>query len=121
MKMNPTPELITKLRKLLSEVIPEGKTDADTRFTDDELNDLILENDNIYASASLGWTIKAGLFQAEMDGVERYSFGQESEVFVSLKDNLDYALKMAAKYEALGSAQNSTSSLAFTVKMPEVL
>lgn len=119
--MSPTPELITKLRKLLSEVIPSGKTDDDTRFTNDELSDLIQENDNIYAAASLGWTIKAGLFQAEMNGVERYSLGQETEVFTSLKDNLDYALKMAAKYEALSNTKNNTGSLVFTVKMPEVL
>jgi len=62
--MTPTAELRTKLRKYLNEKIPVGGTDADTRFLDSELDEMLTEVANIYQAAARGWVIKASLLRA---------------------------------------------------------
>lgn len=119
--MTPTDELRTRLRKLLDEKIPAGGTETDTRFTDDDLDELLLEASTVFAAAAVGWTMKAGMYQAEMDGVEEYRLGQESEKLTSLKDRLDYALKMAGKYEAMAAAAGDVGSVMLKLTAPEVL
>jgi hypothetical protein len=39
---------------------------TDTRFTNSEVDELLTEYGNIYAAASSGWTIKAGLLQSQI-------------------------------------------------------
>lgn len=118
--MTPTPELRTKLRKLLNEVIPEGKSDTDTRFTDAELDELLGESGNIYAAASTGWTIKAGLLQGQ---IESYSAGQEKYDMTSLKDQLSHSLAMAEQYGKMAKNLPGGYSGGIIVKVtpPEVL
>ena len=41
--MTPTDKLRGRLRRLLDEKIPPSGTDADTRFSDEELDDLLEE------------------------------------------------------------------------------
>jgi hypothetical protein len=118
--MTPTNELRTRLRKLLDERIPAGGFDVDTRFSDEDLDELLIEATSIFAAASMGWTMKAGMFQAEMGDVERITLGQESEQLVSLKDRLDFALRMADKYAAMAKA-TATGSLMLKLTPPEVL
>lgn len=118
--MTPTKELRTRLRKLLDERIPEGGSDADTRFTDEDLDELLTEAANVFGAASTGWTMKAGMFQAEMGDVERMTLGQETEQLVSLKDRLEYALKMADKYAAMSKA-SSAGSVMLRLAPPGVL
>lgn len=117
--MIPTPGLTTRLRKLLDERIPEGSKDSDTRFLDEDLDELLIEARSIYEAASVGWTMKAGMFQAEMGDVERVTLGQETEALVSLEDRVDYALRMAEKYEAIAKA--SAGSVVLKLASPEVL
>lgn len=120
--MLPTPETITKLRKMLNEVIPASGTEADTNFTDSELSDLLAPADNIYVAASLGWTLKAGFLK---ERIEKYQVGQENYTETSLKDALDFSLKMAAQYTALAENSKITgqpqSGIILKVKPPEVL
>jgi len=120
--MTPTQQLREKLRKLLNEIIPEGKSDADTRFTDSELDELLAESTNIYAAASTGWTMKAGLLQGQ---IESYSAGQEKYDMTSLKDQLSHSLSMAEQYarmaEKVPGASGSIGSIIFKVTPPEVL
>ncbi|MGE5552833.1 MAG: hypothetical protein ACM3XZ_02780 [Betaproteobacteria bacterium] len=117
--MMPTAELRIRLRKLLAEVIPVNGTDADTRFTEAELGELLTEADSLYHAASKGWTIKAGLLQAELGQIEQYSVGQETYKVVNLQTAIRSALDMAERYGQL--AANSTGSLILGVAPPEVL
>ena len=75
--MIPTTELRAKLRKLLDERIPEGGSDTDTRFSDADIDELLIDATNIYEAAAAGWTIKAGMFQRELGEIESYAVGQE--------------------------------------------
>ncbi len=118
--MTPTDALRTRLRKLLDERIPEGGSAASTRFTDNDLDELLLESSSIFGAASIGWTMKAAILQSEMGDVERFTAGQETEQLVSLRDRLTYALTMADKYAAMARAQG-VGSIILRVQPPEVL
>ncbi len=117
--MTPTPELRTKLRKLLDERIPEDGSDADTRFSDADIDELLIEATNIYEAAAAGWTLKAGMLQSEMGEVERLTLGQETEQLVSLRDRLSYALTMAETYSRMATSHMGSVILKF--KPPEVI
>jgi hypothetical protein len=114
--MTPAPELRTRLRRLLNEVIPAGGSETDTNFTDDELDVLLSEAPNIYSAAAAGWTMKAGLLQAQ---IESYTVGQERYDMTSLKDQLSYALSMAQQYTNM--AKVSGGSIILRLTPPEVL
>jgi len=120
--MLPSEELRSKLRKMLNETIPEGGSETDTNFADWELNDLLAPANNIYIAASMGWTIKAGLLK---ERIENYKVGQESYDKTSLKDMVDFALKMAKQYTEMGKEPGFTgetkSGLILKMKPPEVL
>jgi hypothetical protein len=117
--MTPSAELRTRLRKLLSEKIPEGRTEADTRFLDSELDDLLKEASNIYGAASKGWAMKAALLQDELGQIEQYSVGQETYKKINLSTAIDSALKLAKQYSDM--ARSGGSGMIFKVKPPEVL
>lgn len=117
--MIPTPELRTKLRKLLDERIPEGGSDADTRFTDADIDELLIEAANIYEAAAAGWTLKAGMFQRELGQIESYAVGQERYDMRKLQDMVNYALKMAETYSRM--ATSGMGSMILRIQPPEVL
>lgn len=117
--MTPTEELREELRELLDEVIPEGGSESDTRFTDAQLDRLLGKNRNIYAAAAEGWTRKAAMFQREMGQVQSYSVGQERYDLAKAKDLLEYALKMAETYSHM--ATSGMGSMILKFKPPEVL
>ena len=64
--MAPSPELRTRLRKLLDERIPDGGRDTDTRLLDEDLDEILTESASVFAAAAMGWTVKAGMLQSEM-------------------------------------------------------
>ena len=117
--MTPTPELKAKLRKLLDERIPEGGSDADTRFSDADIDELLSEAANIYGAAAAGWTLKAAMFQREAGQIQSYSVGQERYEMSNPKDLMEYALKMAETYSRM--AASSIGSVILKFKPPEVL
>lgn len=117
--MTPTPELRTKLRKFLDERIPEGGSDANTRFLDADIDELLNDATNIYGAAAAGWTLKASMLQRELGDIESYSVGQEQYNLRQLKDMLDYALKMAETYNQMASS--SMGSMILKIEPPEVL
>lgn len=102
--MSPTAELRARLRKLLDERVSAGGTEADTRFLDADLDEILAESAGLFAAAAMGWTMKAGMLQSEMGDVERLTLGQETEQLVSLRDRLAFALGMADKYTAMAKA-----------------
>jgi len=117
--MTPTPELRTKLRKLLDERIPEGGSDADTRFSDADIDELLTDASNIYGAAAAGWTMKAGMLQRELGQIESYAVGQERYDMRKLQDMVNYALKMAETYSSIAASRMGSVILKF--KPPEVL
>ena len=117
--MAPTAEAREELRELLDEVIPEGGTENDTRFTDAQLDRLLGKSRNIYAAAAEGWTRKAAMFQRELGQVQSYMVGQERYDMAKVKDLLEYALKMAETYRQMASS--SIGSVILKFKPPEVL
>lgn len=117
--MTPSAELRTRLRKYLNEVIPAGKTAADTRFLDTELDELLTEAENVYQAAAKAWVIKAGLLQGD---IESYSVGQEEYELTSLKDQLAHALTMAEQYASLAKeGRQVNSGVIMKLTKPEVI
>jgi hypothetical protein len=83
------------LRAYLGETIPAGKTDRDTMFLDDELEELLSRNaDALYASAAEGWGMKA----AEYANLVDISEGSATRKMSDLHKN---ALAMQTHYTAL--------------------
>lgn len=117
--MTPTAELREELRELLDEVIPEGGTESDTRFTDAQLDRILAKTRNIYAAAAEGWTRKAAMFQREMGQIKSYSVGQERYDMADLTSLLEYALKMAETYSRMAASRMGSMILKF--KPPEVI
>lgn len=119
--MTPTSELLVRIRKYLNETIPAGGTDADTRFLDSELEELLTEAENVYQAASKGWVIKASLLQGD---IESYSVGQEKYDLTSLKDQLSHAVTMANQYASLGASAAGgkvSSGVILKLSKPEVI
>ena len=117
--MTPTPELRIKLRKLLDERIPENGSDADTRFSDADIDELLIDATNIYEAAAAGWTLKAGMFQRELGQIESYAVGQERYDMRRLQDMVNYALKMAETYSRM--VTSGMGSVILRIQPPEVL
>lgn len=109
---------VSQLRKLINEVIPPGGSEYDTNFTNAELETMLNEQQNLYQAASFAWTIKAGLYQGQ---IESYKVGNESYDTTKLKDQVDHALKMAAKYAEMARTAESLGAVIIRVKPPEVL
>ena len=60
-----------RVRRLLGEVIPPDGSDADTMFTDDRIEDLLLEaNNDIDQAALAGWREKAAGLAVLVDTAE---------------------------------------------------
>ncbi|RIJ63610.1 hypothetical protein [Rummeliibacillus sp. POC4] len=111
-----TQAIIKKVRRHLNE--PD-----ETRFTDDDITDLLDDYPSINKAISVGWTMKAGKLQQEMGNIEEYSTGNERYKYQSLTNLLNAALKMADKYEELyQEEQNSdSSSLILKFNTPDVM
>lgn len=117
--MTPTPELRTRLRKLLDEQIPAGGSEVDTRFSDADLDEILTEAGCVFGAAAAGWTMKAGMYQREMEGLESYILGDRQEKLTALRDRQAYAFDMARQYATM--AQSSLGSVILQVQSPEVI
>lgn len=118
--MDPTMSNMRRLRRLLDEQIPEGGSDTDTRFLEEDIAILLKESSSIYEAASKGWTEKAGMYEREMAGIEQTTTGQETYRYTSLRDRLAYALRMAEMYAEMALGVTGGSRILRVVK-PEVL
>ena len=119
--MTPTVELRVRIRKYLNETIPVGQADADTRFLDSELDELLTEAVNVYQAAGKGWIVKASLLQGD---IESYSVGREKYDLTSLKDQLAHAVTMAEQYASLGKTAGGgqvSSGVILKLTRPEVI
>lgn len=83
---------VDRLRQLLGEEIPSGGTEADTLFTNEQIQDFLTSSDDdLTAAAALGWRAKA----AEVAGLVDISEGNASR---SLGQVHKHALAMAEFY-----------------------
>lgn len=79
-----------RLRQLLGEDIPDGGQASDTMFSDDEIEDLLISNEDIERAAYEGWRIKAARFSNLVDTTE----GNAQKKFSQLLDNATDMIKM---------------------------
>lgn len=117
--MQATDELIKELRELIDEIIPEGGTEKDTRFSDDQLRKILEKSRNLYDAAAECWLRKAAMFQREAGQIRAYSTGQERYEMTDPKNLMEYALQMAQTYTKL--AANSMRSIVLRFEPPEVI
>lgn len=117
--MVPTDELREALRDAIDEVIPAGGSDADTRFTDAQIDALLTSAATLEGAASAGWTRKAMRAFSERGGVQESQVGSERFKFVSLADYRDHCLLMAKTWAAQVPGQGS--ALLLGIAEPDVL
>jgi hypothetical protein len=85
-----------RLRSLLAEKIPDGGSDVDTLFSDEEIDDFLMQGGTVEAAAYYGWKAKA----AEYTNLADVTEGNSSRNFSDMAAN---ALKMVELYaEAAG-------------------
>lgn len=118
--MIPTPELRKELRELLDDEIPSGGTEANTDFTDAQIDRLIESATNLHAAAAEGWRRKAGKIQKKIGLIASYQDGTERYDYVNLTTALNAAMSMVKMYDEL-AARPFLGSYMLGVKPPEVL
>lgn len=116
--MTPTDALRDQLRNMLDERIPFGGTDADTRFSNGEIDELLAGFDDINAAAAEGWDRKAARAMSERGGLQETQVGSERLKFVSIESYRDHCRAMAEHYR--GRVPGSGSRL-FAFEPPDVL
>jgi hypothetical protein len=109
--MEPTDALRLELRRALDEVIPEGGTDADTRFSDEEIDELLRAFTSIAAAAAEGWARKALRAMSERGGLQKMQAGSERFEFVSIESYRDHCLLMAQTWSDQIPGQGSARLL----------
>lgn len=79
-----------RLRQLLGEDIPVGSSDVDTLFTEEEIDDLLAENEDLERAAYEGWRVKAARLSNLVDNTE----GNVQRKFSQLLDNANDMIKL---------------------------
>ncbi len=108
--------VIKKMRRHLNE--PD-----ESRFTDGDLTELLLDYPSFNKAVSVGWTIKAGIIQTELGTMDEYSTGDEKYKFTNLSTAVNAALSMARQYDALDAQilNADASSMMLRFKTPDVI
>lgn len=96
--MTPTEELRTRLRKLVDERIPFGGTAADTRFSDEDLDEFLTESGTINQAAAEAWENKAARAFSEQGGMTETTVKDETFKFVDPKKFKEHCRDMAQFY-----------------------
>lgn len=114
---------IRKLRAWIGERIPEGGSEADTRFTDQELLELAEDHDYLTAVAADAWRLKAGWVLDEDGGVVEKKVGSEQLKFVDPQKRYQHYMEMADYYDSITpeDANSVAGSVAMELDPPDVL
>lgn len=122
MALQPTDEERDRVRAWTAERILAGGNDADTNFTDAEIDRLYDEHGgSLEAVAAEMWATKAGLL---LEGrlVDEKQVGSEKLKFMSVKDRHAIYMEMSDYYGSLiGGADALTGSQAAELDPPDVL
>lgn len=105
--MTPTAELRTSLRRMVSEIIPTGKTADATRFSDAEIDDLLTISNSLEEAAALGWERKADRAYDDRGGVLESTAGAERTKWVDPADFAAFCMERARYYRGLIPASES--------------
>lgn len=122
--MVPTAETRVRLREMIGEQIPAGGTEANTRFTTQEIDRLLDGYETLNGAAAEGWTRKASRAFDMRGGLENARVGAESFTFVSLKDYRSHCLEMAKYYRDLILEEEGyvgTTGVLLGYSLPDVL
>lgn len=119
--MEPSAELIEQLRTWIGERIPEGGTEADTRFTDAEISAILERHDYLESAAAEGWRLKASLVIEEGDGAIEKTIGDEKLKFLSPKDKAAHFLALADLYDSYAPTAAGAGSRLMAQKPLDVL
>lgn len=115
--MTATPSLILMLREMIDEVIPEGGTDKETRFSDDFLTQVLTESSSLEEAAAKLWELKAAKAFSERGGIEETRAGDESIKYVSLAEYRDHCYQMADHYKRMTKGYGTKL---FSIDLPEI-
>ena len=97
--MTPTDDLRLTLRMNLDETVPPGGTDADTMFTDAEIDNLLISSQTIEEASWRGWVIKGmRIAMATLGNLTQADMGAESFRWADPKDLLDFCKEMAGMW-----------------------
>lgn len=117
----PTPEQITLLRAALGESIPTGGTEADTNFTDAQLDALLVaSNCVVETAAARGWLLKAMAATEPRGGMIEYRIGTESVRYMDPADFRQLALDNARLWQGLIPDPLTAASI-FSIVPPTIL
>lgn len=93
------------VREQLGESIPPGGTEADTNFTDDQIDDFLTRHDGDVDAATLsGWRAKAGMYAHLVDT-------QEGTSKRAMSDLHEHALRMVNSYGNEGPGATSRTRI----------
>lgn len=110
-----TVDQYNRLRRLLGDQIPSGKTEDDAFFTNERLAELIESNHNIYGAASEGWDEKAAYYSETVDIMENGSDRKLSQLFRNAKAMSDKYDKQSEMLIVEGMADNRTVGVPFDI------
>ena len=113
--MNITAELLTRIRLLLNEAIPENGTDKDTHFSDVDLAITIQASESENHTLYLLWTQKAGLIQKDAGCIKSIQAGGERIEKYTIADYVALCLKTAQGYKEAWEAERKSSDVSFLV------
>ena len=116
--MVPSAALRAELRRNVDEVIPTSGTDADTRFSTAEIDELLTAAETIAAAAAEGWTRKALRAMSERGGLQRTQAGSERFEFVTIESYREHCLQWARYWR---SQIAGLGSRIYGVEAPDVL
>jgi len=79
------------VRLQCGESIPPGGSDADTMFTDDQIQTfLTMNNNSVNASTANAWRVKAAWFASQVDVVEGNSQRKMSQAYTQANSQAKY-------------------------------
>lgn len=110
-----TVDQYNRLRRLLGDPIPAGKTDADAFFNNERLAELIESNHNIYGAASEGWDEKSAYYSDTVDVMENGSDRKLSQLFRNAKAMADKYDKQSEMLISEGMTDNRSIGVAFDI------
>jgi hypothetical protein len=93
--MEATVENRDMLRLVLAEQIPIDGLDHDTRFTDEQIDTLLLANNSMVSAAADGWAIKAGLYSHFIDISESGSDRKLNQLFKNAERMMKHYAELA--------------------------
>ena len=94
--MDPTDALRLAFRRNVDEVIPADGTDASTRFSAAEVDEILIAASTIEAASSVGWTRKALRAMSERGGLQKTQAGSERLPKRALADRVARLLEPVA-------------------------